>query len=112
LYNPIGSGMNAIIEAIRSGHTDIYCLGFDFLLMDANSSVSNLYDGTPNYGPDTRASFYDNPGRMNYLYWLIKKHPEVNFHFVFPTKSANRPNLPNAGISTYLEFSEWFNDKH
>lgn len=78
------AGMNAMIEAIKRGATTIIGFGFDFLMMDQQSSVSNLYDGTPNYGPETRANANDNPGRCNYLNWLARKNPNVQFIFVFP----------------------------
>lgn len=91
------AGMNAMIEAIKRGHKDLIMLGFDFLLLDKKQSVSNLYDGTSNYGPETRASAADNPNRVKYLAWLINKHPEVTFIFAYPnlepTYNIKAPNL-------------------
>lgn len=78
------AGMNAMREAIKAGHDQLICLGFDFLIGGKNQFLSNLYDGTENYGPDTRASAGDNPGRVNYLQWLVRKHPDVDFIFIYP----------------------------
>lgn len=78
------AGMNAMREAIKMGYNQLICLGFDFLVKDNSQLLSNMYDGTDNYGPETRASAADNPGRMNYLQWLVKKHPDVIFIFIHP----------------------------
>lgn len=92
------AGMNAMREAIKRDAKTIIALGFDFLINNPNASVSNVFDGTKNYGPETRASYHDNPGRMNYLRWLISKHPSTEFFFVFPketplTKTINYNNI-------------------
>jgi hypothetical protein len=78
------AGMNAMREAIKMDHEQLICLGFDFLIQDDNQLLSNIYDGTDNYGESTRASARDNPGRVNYLEWLVRQHPEVDFIFIFP----------------------------
>jgi hypothetical protein len=78
------AGMNAMREAIKMDYNQIICLGFDFLIKDGNQLLSNVYDGTDNYGPSTRASAADNPGRVNYLQWLTRQNPEVDFIFIFP----------------------------
>jgi hypothetical protein len=78
------AGMNAMREAIKAGYDQLICLGFDFLMTGDNQFLSNVYDGTSNYGPDTRASAGDNPGRVNYLQWLVRKYPEIDFIFIYP----------------------------
>ena len=78
------AGMNAMREAIKMGYDQLICLGFDFLIQDDKQLLSNMYDGTQNYGPETRANAADNPGRVNYLQWLVAKNPEVDFIFIFP----------------------------
>jgi hypothetical protein len=78
------AGMNAMREAIKMDHEQLICLGFDFLIQDDNQLLSNIYDGTDNYGESTRARARDNPGRVNYLEWLVRQHPEVDFIFIFP----------------------------
>jgi hypothetical protein len=79
------AGINAMREAIKMEYNQLICLGFDFLIQDDKQLLSNVYDGTQNYGPSTRASAADNPGRVNYLQWLVRKHPEVDFIFIFPS---------------------------
>jgi hypothetical protein len=78
------AGMNAMREAIKDGYDQLICIGFDFLMGSKDQFLSNLYDGTENYGSDTRANAGDNPGRVNYLQWLVRKHPEVDFIFIYP----------------------------
>lgn len=79
------AGMNAMREAIKMEYNQLICLGFDFLIQDDKQLLSNIYDGSQNYGPSTRASAADNPGRVNYLQWLIRKNPDVDFIFIFPS---------------------------
>jgi hypothetical protein len=78
------AGVNAMREAIKMGHDQLICLGFDFLIADRDQSVSNVYDGTDNYGMEVRARAEDNPGRVNYLQWLVRSNPDVDFIFIFP----------------------------
>jgi hypothetical protein len=77
------AGINAMREAIKMEYNQLICLGFDFLIQDDKQLLSNMYDGSQNYGPSTRASAADNPGRVNYLQWLVRKHPDVHFIFIF-----------------------------
>ncbi len=79
------AGINAMREAIKMGYNQLICLGFDFLIQDDKQLLSNVYDGTPNYGPSTRASAADNPGRVNYLQWLVRKNLDTHFIFIFPS---------------------------
>jgi hypothetical protein len=78
------AGINAMREAIKMGYNQLICLGFDFMLHDVKQSVSNVYDGTDNYGMEVRARAEDNPGRVNYLQWLVASNPEIDFIFIFP----------------------------
>lgn len=77
------AGMNAMSEAIKKGASKLYCLGFDFLLT-GDQSVSNLFDGSDNYGPETRARRADNFYRLQYLEWFMKDNDHVEFVFVLP----------------------------
>lgn len=77
------AGMNAMIEAIRHGHTNLYCIGFDFFVRDRDFSTKNIYDGTNNYGPEHRASYEDNMNRVKYFDWFAQKNPDVTFWVVF-----------------------------
>jgi len=79
------AGMNAMREAIKAGYDQLICLGFDFMIEDDKQLLSNMYDGTENYGPSTRANAADNPGRLNYMQWLVSKNPEVDFIYIFPS---------------------------
>lgn len=85
------AGMNAMREAIKLDFDQLICLGYDFLIEDPAASVSNLFHGTDNYGPETRASANDNPGRVRYLQWLVDQHPEVDFIFIFPDDAVVTP---------------------
>ena len=73
--------MVAMIESIRKGATTLICFGFDFLLP---GNVTNMYDGTDNYGMETRATAQDNKGRRRYLQWFVGQNSNVNFFFSFP----------------------------
>ena len=96
------AGMNAMREAIKAGHDQLICLGFDFLIGGKNQFLSNVYDGTENYGPDTRANAGDNPGRVNYLQWLVSKNPEVDFIFIYPDiETVTVINGDNVYYNTY-----------
>lgn len=80
------AGMNAMLEAIKRGYDELYCLGFDFLIKDSNDSLSNVYDNTKGYELDTRANQQDNINRTEYLKWFVNEYPEVKFNFVFENK--------------------------
>jgi hypothetical protein len=77
------AGMNAMLEAIKLGHDEIYCLGFDFLI-DDEISVKNVYDGTSCYGAETRAVRADNSNRAAYLEYVALNNRDVSFAFVYP----------------------------
>ena len=100
-YNPnrprSNAGMNAIAEAIKRGYDKLYVLGMDFLLDDDNYTMSNIFDGTDNYGMDTRATENDQRARCGYLTWFCRQHPDVSFRFVVPkdTKSFRQISAPN-----------------
>lgn len=93
------AGMNAMMEAIKRNAKTLVCLGFDFLL-DEPSATSNIFDGTMNYGVETRASENDNKGRMRFLQWLIDRNPDVDFIFVYDRK--NLTIRPLHGNNIYI----------
>jgi len=96
------AGMNAMREAIKAGYNQLICMGFDFLVNENNQLLSNMYDGSQNYGPETRANAADNPGRVKYLQWLVHKHPEVHFIFIFTdTENVTRITGENVYYNTY-----------
>ena len=96
------AGVNAMREAIKMGHDQLICLGFDFLIADREQSVSNVYDGTDNYGMEVRANANDNPGRINYVAWLTRTNPNIDFIFVFPDgATVNTISGKNVFINSY-----------
>jgi hypothetical protein len=96
------AGVNAMREAIKMGHDQLICLGFDFLIDDAAQSVSNVYDGTDNYGMEVRANANDNPGRINYVAWLTRSNPDVDFIFIFPDGlTINAISGKNVFVNSY-----------
>jgi len=87
-FNPFtrlrsNAGMNAMIEALKRGKREIVCLGFDFIINDS-VSVSNMYDGTNAYGPETRTSVADNVRRVKYLDWFATKNSVAQFRMILP----------------------------
>ncbi len=83
------AGMNAMLEAIRRGHDQLILIGFDFIVASEDFGTSNIYDGSKNYGPSTRASFADNANRMRFLNWFIDKNSHVKFIFTIPQIAGN-----------------------
>jgi len=96
------AGTNAIREAIKLGFTDIRLVGFDSFVYSKDIAESNMYDGTDNYGPETRAKFEEGIGRVQYIAWVIRENSDVSFTFYLP---ENVPyiqiDLPNVNFKTY-----------
>lgn len=98
------AGMNAILEAIKMGFTDVYIFGFDSLVVDQSVAMSNLYDGTNCYGLETRASLPDTRNRMKYLGWVIENNPQIKFHFCFPKElRIYKPEADNCFMHDFNE---------
>jgi len=96
------AGVNAMREAVKKGTTDIIALGFDFMLIDPKQSISNIYNGTANYGHEVRARYEDNLGRAGYLNWFAKTHPTVNIFLVYPeVLTMHRVMSNNINVITY-----------
>lgn len=85
------AGMNAMLEAIKRGHKMLYCLGFDFLLTHPDYVLSNVFEGTNAYEPDTRANIHDTIGRIRYLTYTARKNPDVAFWFIYPERALEQP---------------------
>jgi len=100
------AGMVAMREAIKQGHTMLYCLGFDFIL-EGQDSISNVYKDSKNYEPHTQSNIEDNYNRIKYLEWFSDQYPDVKFVFVIPdnikTKPIDSPNIIGLTISKFLE---------
>ena len=99
------AGMNAILEAIKKDYTHLYILGFDFLVVDQETAMSNLYDGTDCYGLETRANLQDTRNRMKYLGYVIENNPDVNFIFCYP-KDVGQLYNPQAINSCFTNFDD------
>ena len=103
------AGMNAIKEAIKKGYTSVYILGFDFLVVNEEIAMSNLFHGTTCYGPETRANINDTRGRMNYLGWMIEQNPDVKFCFCYPENiiksGVYTPEADNVSILNFNELN-------
>ena len=97
------AGINAMREAIKMGYNQLICLGFDFMISnDPKQSVSNVYDGTENYGMEVRARAEDNPGRVRYLQWLVSSNPDIDFIFIFPNGvTCTTLSGKNVFVNTY-----------
>ncbi len=101
------AGMNAILEAIKKEYTQLYIFGFDFLVVDQNTAMSNLYDGTECYGLETRANLQDTRNRMKYLGYVLEKYPDTNFTFCYPKDAGNiySPDVKNCSIINFDELT-------
>ena len=100
------AGVNAIREAIKRGASTIIGLGFDFMLMDKEQSVSNIYDETENYGLEVRAHYFENAGRAHYLNWVAKTNPTVTIYLAYPNildmQSVSCNNIKVISFETLL----------
>lgn len=81
------AGMIAMDHAIQNDHNFLYCIGLDFVLEQERLNVGNLYDNSPGYGPQTRASYQDTQMRCGYFEWFVNQHRHVHFRFLFPRDS-------------------------
>jgi len=102
-FNPFtrlrsNAGMNAMIEAIRHGHRELICIGFDFIIQN-DLATGNMYEGTECYGRETKTNLSDGLRRAKYLEWFAKKSPDVNFKILLPRVDnltihpLNSPNI-------------------
>ena len=78
------AGMVAMQQAIQMGFNKLVCFGFDFLVVDDNVAISNIYEGTNAYGLETKTTLPDTRNRIRFLVWLIESNPDVNFIFSYP----------------------------
>jgi len=87
-FNPFtrlrsNAGMNAMIEALKHGHRELICIGFDFIIQN-DLATDNIYEGTECYGRETKTNLADGLRRAKYLEWFAKKHMNVNFKLLLP----------------------------
>ena len=79
------AGMIAMRKAIEAGYSHLICYGFDFLLDDKETNLSNVYEGTESYGDETKTSYHDSMRRVDYFNWFVRKYDHVIFEFVYPS---------------------------
>lgn len=98
------AGMFAMQCAINAGAEKLLLFGFDFLAVEHEIALSNIYEGSSCYGPETRTNIADSRRRMGYLTWLIEKNPEIKFTFVFPKNlKVYLPTQKNVSINTGID---------
>ncbi len=82
------AGMNAMIEAQRMKKTELYLIGFDFVI-EGEQSISNMFPGKKS----TRASYNDTDRRVAYFDWFAQVTPHINYYIVFPKGDWKFRNL-------------------
>lgn len=87
-FNPFtrlrsNAGMNAMIEALRHGHRELLCFGFDFVMQN-DLATGNIYEGTNAYGPETKTSLVDGVRRTKYLDWFARKNCVAQYRIILP----------------------------
>lgn len=96
----IGAGQFSLLHAIKNGAKYIRVIGFDFLCADDGKALSNMYEGTHGYGPETASNIQQTRYRFNYFIWLLKKYPEVKFDFMFPEGyNVYKFDIPNCIVT-------------
>lgn len=100
------AGMVAMNEAIKKGFTTLYMFGFDFIIDDQGFSIDNIYEGSPCYGLETRASYSDNINRVKFMEWFAIKNNNIKFKFVVPKshRTIHRINSSNVTGMFYDDF--------
>jgi hypothetical protein len=104
--NPVrprnNAGMFAIMKAIEMGFERLYLIGFDFLAFDKTQVLSNMYEDTDCYGPETKTNLNDSRRRMEYFGWVLEQNPNVRFDIVFPENlTVYAPNVDNVNLMYY-----------
>lgn len=112
-YRPrSNAGMNAMLEAIRHGKKHLFCFGMDFIWKDG-TSTSNMYEGSLNYGPETKSNQSDNENRIRFLEWIALRNKDITFYLVYPEQYFDElqfhaiASLNIKGI-TFSKFREMF----
>ena len=93
-FNPFtrlrsNAGMNAMIEALRHGHRELICIGFDFIIQN-DLATANVYEGTECYGRETMTSLADGLRRAKYLDWFARKNNVAQYKFILPREKDLR----------------------
>jgi hypothetical protein len=102
-----------MLEAIKKGHKELYCFGFDFMIKNPRVALGNLYDGTNAYGIETRTRYQDNVNRIKYMQFLAHKYSTIKFVFVVPhygnKDQYHNLNARNVTGMFYNKFIEMIN---
>lgn len=99
------AGMNAILEAIKLGHNHLILFGFDFLIVDDDKAISNVYEGTNAYGSETHANIRDTRNRIRFLQWIVSENSKCTFLFLYPKNtSVYSLDMKNFIVSDYNLF--------
>lgn len=93
------AGVNAVREAIRRDLSPIFLIGFDFLLKDPVKATANVYDGTPTYEKERRATAADSLPRAAYLDYTMRTMGKgIEFLIVFPREAGPIYKLTAANV--------------
>ena len=99
------AGMNAIFEAIKMKFTELYIYGFDFLVMNKEFALLNMYEDTECYGLDTKATMADTRNRMEFFGWTLETYPNITFNVCYPQTIINegvyQPEINNCKIISF-----------
>jgi hypothetical protein len=113
-FNPFtrlrsNAGMNAMIEALRHGHRELICIGFDFIIQN-DLATANVYEGTECYGRETMTSLADGLRRAKYLDWFARKNSVAQYKFILPREKDLRihplssPNIRGMFIDELIPY--------
>jgi len=103
------AGTNAILEAIKRDFTQLYIFGFDFLIINKNMALDNIYNNTSCYKDETKVTLRDTRNRMKYIGWIIENNPNINFTFCYPRDILNNGVYkPVADNCSFIDFNELY----
>ena len=112
-FNPSkgwSSGPTALWKACKDEHKIVYIFGFDYVGLNNNTLVNNLYAGTQNYKKEhERATYHNNWLKQTII--TIQAHPEIHFYRVtaengefIPEAFSNLSNLDHIGMQDFKDF--------
>jgi hypothetical protein len=84
------TGINAVLEAIKRDCTDIYCIGFDFLV--PKLSLENIYKDTNGYNRKTQPTNNDVSLRYEHMCSIVEKYADIRISFCFPDGYTSCPD--------------------
>ena len=79
--------------------------GFDFLAINKEFALLNMYEGTECYGLDTKATMADTRNRMEFFGWTLETYPNITFNICYPQTIINegvyQPEINNCKIISF-----------